>query len=277
MNEMTTTEQPGGLTAEQAALLQEAGAPDDFAQTDLIVPRLRLLQSTSRQLKRAAAEYIETAREGQFFLNIPPTLFDEVEVLPLLFRHDVREYDGSGVAAKMLHMHGGNTQMLAGLTRNAKGNFDLPNGHELRDAAFYYLLVRNGQVWQPCVMFLQSTQWRMARQWNTMMQFYTVADAQGRTYNPPTYARSYVLTSRTQSDEENTWNVVNIAAHRSIFEIPGGMELFARCRELREHAAQRTIVAAAEEEETGGEPMRGNRRRSDAPRGDAPLDDDIPF
>ena len=274
---------PAVLSEEQQlALMAEAGATNDFVRGDLMIPTLRILQSNSKELKRSAAEYVEGAQEGMFFINVTRRLLKEAVVIPVKYMHVVREFESDQQNARLVKDHGTDLSVLDGLERDERGRYVRPNSpHVLVDSALYYVLVLTDEGAVPCALRLGSTQWRAARRWNTVIQHFEMRGPNGRMFKPPMYARSYVMQARPESSDENSWMGYLIEPGKLTLALPDGLDLFEAAKRFRQAADAGTTQVVEEAHATGT----GTADPADAgeaatpPRsgGGAPLDDEIPF
>ena len=264
------------MDADALALMEQAGATDDFGRADLMIPSLRILQSNSKETKRSQPEYVDGATDGMFFINVTRSLFQSVPVIPVKYQHVVREFESGDLNAKMIADHGTDLSVIEGLERDKKGRYLRPNSARiLVDSALYYILALTPDGAVPCALRLGSTQWRKARRWNTVIQNYELKAPNGRLFRPPMYARTYTLSSRPEQNEDNSWFGYHIEPGPLTLNMPDGADLFERARVFREAADRgRTEVV-------GDTPEERNEHRDPADEGTErrapPVDDEIPF
>lgn len=276
---------PAVLDAGQLALMAEAGSTDDFGRADLMVPTLRILQSNSKETKRAAPEYVDGATEGMFFINVTRQLFTEVTVVPVKYQHVVREFESGSLNARMVKDHGTDLSVLDGLERDEKGRYIKANSqHVLVDSALYYVLAVTPTGTVPCALRLGSTQWRKARRWNTIMQHFEMKAPDGRTFRPPMFARTYVLSARPESNDDNSWFGYHVEPGPLTLALAGGQDLFERARSFRKAADEGATQVVEDPPATAGASDPADhgeqappRTSDDRPASGAKLDDEIPF
>lgn len=144
---------------------------NNFKQTDLVVPRLRILQSMSPQLKKSESAFIEDANEGDFFITGSGELYRGDEgllVVPVYHTISVTEWkpDQGGFVAD----HGTKEEIEKLTTRNDKNRNVLPNGNEIIVANRYFLLILGeGADPKTAVFDLKVTQRKKARAWNSIL------------------------------------------------------------------------------------------------------------
>lgn len=284
----TTTENlPAVMNEQQLALMQEAGATDDFGRADLMIPALRILQSNSKETKRSQPEYVDGARDGLFFINVTRQLMEQAHVIPVKYQHVVREFETGDLNARIIADHGTNLEVLDGLERDEKGRYRRPNSPAvLVDSALYFLLVLTPDGPVPCALRMGSTQWRKARRWNTVMQHFEMKGANGRMFRPPMYARTYILSARPEQNDDNSWFGYHIEPGPLTLSLPDGADMFERARSFRAAAdmGRTTVVDDApaasttpEDPADAGEAAEPPPRTSADRPASTKLDDEIPF
>lgn len=196
------------LRGEGGAGLEQAGG-DDFA-----IPFFALLQDNSPQCKRADSRYIDGAQDGMGFdtvaqkpMEIPK---EGLPVIPCFYRRAFVEWgdrDGDeGYIAE--HSVEDGKRLLTTCTVNDKGIHVLPNGHELKDTRYHYVLIVDldaGDYW-PFVMGMDRTKIKRSRSWNSLIRNAKLEDDKGR-YNPPSWALLYRLQVVSETRKNKTfWN-----------------------------------------------------------------------
>lgn len=186
--------------------LEQAGA-NSFA-----IPFLRILQSNSPQVKRTEGAYIEGAVEGMMLNTVTNGVIDPakvpLDIVPVFYRQAYVEWklteDGGGFVAE--HPP---TTPLAGQTKRDDKNRDiLPNGHQLVDTRYHYVLAirkDSGESF-PALITMASTQIKHSKRWMSVI----AGNKQPRKsgvgfYNPPSFSYTYALGVQVESNEKNSW------------------------------------------------------------------------
>lgn len=229
---------------------------NNFKQTDLVVPRLRILQSLSPQLKKSEAAYLEDANEGDFFITGSGELYRGDEgllVIPVYHTISVTEWkpDNGGFVAD----HGTNEALEKTTTRNDKNKNILPNGNEILVANRYFLLILGNEDSDPktAVFDLKVTQRKKARAWNSILDSVRHTKADGSKIRVPLFYSAARLTSIPEKNPKGqAYMGVKIDPAGKTLELPNGPVLYAAAKSLRELIQQDAVKASPEEETTQG-------------------------
>ena len=143
---------------------------EQVSTSDLVIPRLEIIQDLSPQRKKSEPEYIEGAEEGMMFNTVTKELFaDPVIIVPVLFR---KEY----VIWKKRNAGGGFAGAHASMedARQALEELENPSQYDIVDThQNFCLLVRPSSTMdQPSVeevvLSFSRTKMKVGRQLNSM-------------------------------------------------------------------------------------------------------------
>lgn len=227
-----------------AGLGQEQMTKDDFA-----IPRLNILQSLSPQVRKKEAAYIEGAEEGQIFDAISQRTRDGDEgltIVPVSYRRThiewkLREQGGGFVAD-----HGAEgAALLSKCKKDEKRRDILPSGNQLVATMEYFLMVLEDGGFSPYVLSLTSSQLKVGRRWNTMMNQLRVPRSDGKgTFNPAMFYLSYSLQTVPESSASGDYFNWKISPSKPVLEMDNGEEIYVACRDLRESIMSGAVRAA---------------------------------
>lgn len=290
-----------GLPADMMSFIDNMQGVEgvEFAQDEMTVPRIKLAQDLTPQVKKQNAEYIKGLESGDFFEVVTEQVWPGatgIFVIPVSYKTRYTEWvpraKGGGLVADRSDDEGIRELWQENRKEQADGRVRcvLDNGNELARTAEYYVLVLdyelqgdkpvlNGSV-QEAVLTLGGTQARKARRWNRMIQGRMLRRSNGQPFKPPMYTFIYHVKSVAERDDQNSWSGVHVSMAELpetedglVFRLNGGTGIFKMAEKFRELVDSGKKVADAEyEEETGSA---GKVRTTDA--GSAKLDDDIPF
>lgn len=174
---------------------------ENLKAKDLAIPYIALLQGLSPQVMPGKSKYIAAAKPGMFLDSSVEELFDEMRIIPCLYRNQMVEWvpreEGGGFVAS--HPVG----YEEGLTRNEKGQFECKNGNVLIDTRYFFcLLLRDDMDPKPVVLALQSTQIKKAKNWLTKMQSMRALGGDGKKFMPPMFSCIWKVSSVGESNQK---------------------------------------------------------------------------
>jgi hypothetical protein len=155
---------PAEFAAEVESYLADNDV-NDFTAEDLITPRLRILQTNSKQVKKQRPEYVEGAEAGMIFNTATSDLYtgeNGVVVVPCYFEKDYVEWlpveAGGGLVKRW-----GKDDSFKSSYREEKGRWHNDNtGTEVVQTANYYVLTVRPETGQaaPAIITLSSTEYK---------------------------------------------------------------------------------------------------------------------
>jgi len=193
-----------------------AGSVDDFAklasagmetvdQTDIIIPRLGILQKLSPQLQKRDPEFIKGAEEGMFCdIGTGEVFPDEVVIVPCFYAKVYLEWAPRKSALGLVKNHGTDGDILDECTPNDKGKMILPNGNTVEETATYYCInvsAGNRRSFIP----LSSSQLKASRKWMGLLTAETLETSDGVEFTPPMFYRSWRATPVEHTNAEGDW------------------------------------------------------------------------
>lgn len=235
------------LSEEDMALMAgDAGSNPDFKRDQLMTPRILLLQSTSEQTKRGEPQYIEGAREGDFFDTLTQQLRAELSLVPCHFEINYTEWKpNQGPLVKMWGLDS------SGYDR-AEGTFGdrvTAEGNVIRASFTYYALLITDESGAslPVVFDLARTQTGAARRFNSLMATLEFKGPNGP-FTPPLFARTYIAGTQRQSNEQGSWMVWKFTPGPLTLALPGyGAALYAKAKAFKESIARGEVRPTPEQ------------------------------
>jgi hypothetical protein len=182
----------------------QAGGFDNMGQEDFALPFLRLLTSTSPEVGE-----VEGAMPGMVYNTVTGQLHDGkkgITVIPCAY---VRQYiewapRGQGSGAPIA-IYPATSDILSRTHREPGDNKDyLDNGNYVENTANHYVLVIDGNVPEPALITMKSTQLKKSRKWNSMMMSTKMIGKNGP-FTPPMYSHLYRLTTQAESNDKGKW------------------------------------------------------------------------
>ena len=223
------------LPASVSDFESHAGAGlENVGITDVLVPRLSILQSLSPQLKKKDAAYIEGADVGMIAdLGTGDLFLEGVIFLPVHYRKDYLEWAPRASGKGLVNVHH-DPAILDQTTRDDKNRPVLPNGNYIAETAqFFGINLSAGR--RKCFIPMASTQLKKARKWMTLATGEKLKRADGSEYTPPLFYRVYELGSADESNAQGDWSGWTIARGKALPDI-APEEFGAPWQSLRQEA-----------------------------------------
>ena len=143
---------------------------------DIAVPYLYVLQSNSPQTNADHSKYITGAASGMWYMTNLELIFDGrekgLEFIPCFFESLVTEWTPREQGGGLIASHDPGAPILNSAKPNERGQLFLPNGHQLIDTAYHYILAKrpdNGS-WTQVIMPMKSTALKVSRRMNSTIQ-----------------------------------------------------------------------------------------------------------
>ena len=173
---------------------------------DVMIPYINILQTTSPQLNPSKAEYVESAKVGQFYNTVSQEVSTSLNVIPVLYQLRYVEWKPRESGGGLVEMHDADSGILGQTTRSKMTFKDtLPNGNYIATTAYHYVMVQGTDGnWSQAVISMTSTQLKKSRRWNSLMLTQKVEGPSG-SFTPPTYAIVYKLTTVSESNDRGSW------------------------------------------------------------------------
>ena len=173
---------------------------------DVMIPYINILQTTSPQLNPSKAEYVESAKVGQFYNTVSQEVSTSLNVIPVLYQLRYVEWKPRESGGGLVEMHDADSGILGRTTRSKMTFKDtLPNGNYIATTAYHYVMVQGTDGnWSQAVISMTSTQLKKSRRWNSLMLTQKVEGPSG-SFTPPTYAIVYKLTTVSESNDRGSW------------------------------------------------------------------------
>lgn len=246
------------LSEEMNDLLEEdAGSgTENVSAEDMMIPFLNILQSLSPQLRKQDPAYIKNAEEGMFFNTATERLYDGekgIVAIPVYYMRRYTEWNLREKGGGLVRDHGSDGSVVERCKKDDNGRDITADGTQIVVAGTHYVMIvdpDSGEV-ERAVMALSSTQLKVSRKWNTMMQQVMIKSPKsGKTINPASFYMSYLLTTVPDSNDKGSWMSLKVQPHRPTLELDNGEELYMAAREFKNAIAEGAVKAAPPPEDT---------------------------
>lgn len=195
---------------------------ENVSSSDILIPRLTILQSLSPQLNKKKPEYIEGAELGDIVDAGTGRVFKNgIDFLPVYYRTDYIEWAPRGGAQKLVAIHE-TSEILEACLKDNNGRLVyptvLPNGNTIQETKqFYGFNLTAGR--RPSFIPMASTQLKWAKKWLDLSMGERLKNSAGKEFMPPMFYRSYKLTVGEDSNTKGSWNTWNITRGAALPEI----------------------------------------------------------
>lgn len=192
------------VAADDAFLNFEGAGLENVSSRDLLIPRLMLLQALSPQVMPKKPEYIPGAQVGDICdvgtgeLFDPPLIF-----LPVHYTKQYLEWAPRSTGKGLVAIHS-DVSVLENAAKQEKGPPINKAGNLIVEAAQFFGLNLSAGGRQ-CFIPMTSTQLKKARRWLTLATSEKITRADGSTFTPPLFYRTYQLSSTDESNSEGDW------------------------------------------------------------------------
>ncbi len=263
MSEAATTKK--AVTKTKKNEVQTIGLASKFAQDagmgmenikseDLVIPRIKLCQSGSPQIKKSHELYIPGLEVGDVFNSLTGQVWSIDEgffVVPCAYRFTHTEWHPietkKGIVGELdvndPRLHPNNIRE----TENPRKDFFIDSGLEYVKTAEHYVMVVDIETgeYQQSLLPMKSTSLKHSRAWNTQIKMQSVPHDGGR-IRLPSFACIWQLGS-VEVTKANTWHEYKIIGRHSIVEDENLYEDAKAFSEL----IQSGVSVALDEEELG--------------------------
>ncbi len=181
---------------------------ENLSISDLAIPFITIIQSSSPQVKSKKDQYIEEAEPGLIFNSVTNDLYDYIEGIPI-------KYEKTFVLWKDIDSGGGfkgqftpESAMVQEAIQDSKGVLRPRNKKDcalIETAVFYFLLIDEDQdLPVKTVIPFKSTQLKKARKWNALATELKL-EFGGKVFTPPLYSHIYTLSTKYEDNEKGDW------------------------------------------------------------------------
>lgn len=210
----------------------EADSGGGLSHTDadsFALPFLAILQSNSPQVTRGEAAYIKGAKAGDLFLTANALVlpFDEEDedapICHVVFANFKRRFlcwaprDSGGGFKGEFGVDRIEAMRAEGSISEQDGKLYDAEGNIYRDTRIHYVIVitADGERF-PAVISLASTQVKKSKSLLTQLNSYLFEGAQGRKFNPPTFAHVFAVKTVPESNDQGNWHGWSFAKSHNV-------------------------------------------------------------
>ena len=219
------SQETGDLTTKQGGALATLDFVSDSGmglenidKSDLALPFLKLLQSGSDETKKRHAKYVEGAEAGMFYNTVTKKLYSGekgIDVIPVFYKMTYPEWAPfEKREGRPVHNDRG-PSIMSQTTQNDKNKDVLTNGNEIIKTANHFVVILGDRP-EKALMTMKSTQLKVSRSWNSLMEDQFEHDPKtGKAVPAPMFSRVYKLNS-VENSGSFTWHGYNINLIRKV-------------------------------------------------------------
>ena len=202
----------GGAVATLDFVSDSGMGLENVDKQDLALPFLKLLQSGSDETKKKHAKYVEGAEAGMFYNTVTKKLYSGekgIEVIPVFYKMTYPEWAPfEKREGRPIHNDRG-PGIMSQTTQNDRNKDMLTNGNEIIKTANHFVIILGDRP-EKALMTMKSTQLKVSRSWNSLMEDQFEHDQKtGKAVPAPMFSRVYKLNS-VENSGSFTWHGYNI-------------------------------------------------------------------
>tara|TARA_Y100000052_G_C2937741_1_gene78543 strand:+ start:36 stop:800 length:765 start_codon:yes stop_codon:yes gene_type:complete len=220
------SEETGNVTTKQSGALAKLDFVADSGmglenmdKGDLALPFLKLLQSGSDETKKKHAKYVDGAEAGMFYNTVTKKLYDGekgIEVIPVFYKMTYPEWAPFERREGRPISNDRGPEILKETTQNNSNKDVLSNGNEIIKTANHFVII-NGERPEKALMTMKSTQLKVSRGWNSLMEDQFETDPKtGKSIPAPMFSRIYKLKSVENAGSNFSWHGYNITMLKKV-------------------------------------------------------------
>ena len=223
------SEETGNVTTKQSGALAKLDFVADSGmglenmdKGDLALPFLKLLQSGSDETKKKHAKYVDGAEAGMFYNTVTKKLYNGekgIEVIPVFYKMTYPEWAPFERREGRPISNDRGPEILKETTQNNSNKDVLSNGNEIIKTANHFVII-NGERPEKALMTMKSTQLKVSRGWNSLMEDQFETDPKtGKSIPAPMFSRVYRLKSVENAGSNFSWHGYNITMVKKVDDV----------------------------------------------------------
>ena len=206
----------------------EGRGSENITSSDLIIPRISIVQALSPERKKTDPAYIEGAEEGMMFNTVTRELYQgAILVIPVYYRLEFLLW-------KIRKEGGGFRGVYPNRETAYEAARELTETTELQDTAQQFCLVSSdsGETWSEAVLSMAKSNMSVSRQWNSDIRLRCGHD------NLDRFVTMYYVQSTEKSNDKGDFYIFSIKFARYLAETEE--ELYRRAEDIYESIAAGT-------------------------------------
>jgi len=214
----------------------------NLGQQDLALPFLKILGQLSPEINKHGGKYVEGSEPGMIFNSVSGDLYDGVkgiDVIPCFYKLEYLEWKdrGEGLGAP-INIYDSSSDILSKTTPDANYKDRLPNGNYVERTASHFVIIL-GDSPSTALISMKSTQLKISRKWNSMMDGIRMKGKNGNLYKPASFSHTYRLRTTQLSNDKGTWFGWEVSKSGQVTD----NTLYNQARSFSENIAKGTVRA----------------------------------
>jgi len=223
---------------------------ENITASDLLIPRLTILQKMSPQLDESKPEYIEGAKYGDFCDTATREIYKELHIIPCFHAITYLEWAPRDSKKGLVKNHGMDSSILKSCSPDEKGRQILPNGNLIAKTGTWYVVNLTANRRKNFIP-LASTQFKHSSRWLTLATSEKLKRPDGSEFTPKMWFRSWYARTVEEQNAQGSWKSWNFVAGPNSIEIDPSKNLFRECDEFNKQAQDGFVQGDLSGEEGG--------------------------
>jgi len=194
-------------TLDVKVLAEDAGdGLDNLTPDDLLIPSLKLVQKGSPAVDPTDSTYTDSVKVGDIINGVTNESYDGdtgITVLPAAYRRIYLEYIPREAGGGLAGIHE-DPAIISQTHRDEMGRDVLASGNYVQTTANHYVLLLNGEKYDPVMIAMYSSQLKKSRRWNSIMAGQRVT-SNGKSVTPASYSHMYHLSTVPEKNSKGSW------------------------------------------------------------------------
>lgn len=242
-NAVATVSKTGGALADPALMQAWEGMGtglENVKASDLLIPRLTIIQALSPQINPQKPEFDETAKAGMIYdVGLQEGFTSDVG---FIFVHYVKQWlewapRNTGKGLQGVH---DTAAILEKTTQDDKRRNKLDNGNYIMETMQFYGMNMNADMRKSFIP-MASTQLKKGRRLLTLATNEKLIGGNGLPFTPPLFYRTYRLSTVPESNAEGNWMGWKIERSSALDELPNWQHLMAEIKDFRDAVSSGTV------------------------------------
>lgn len=226
---------------------------EDFSNSDMLIPYVRIIQALSKELQKNHAKYLQGAKQAMFVNSATRKLYDGEEkgflAVPVSFAHRYMAWrpNNAGPAYDM----GDDPTIFNSIKPVEDGKdkgkrFD-EQGNQVSDSLQFFILLVDPETfeYEVAVLNFSGSQAKKARGWITTINN-RMERKDGKLIRPAIYFYSYLIKTVPESNDQGSWYGFSIEEGPKVMDLQNAREIFSNAKELRQRITAGEVKAAVE-------------------------------
>jgi hypothetical protein len=223
---------------------------------DISIPYLYVLQTNSPQCNEDNAKHVEGAKAGMLILTVKNEVYDGrvdgLTIVPCFYERKIMRWVDRDKGGGLVGSYPAEDPIMKQAKQNERGQWIMPNGDQLIDTAYHFLLVQNPKTlgWTQAIFPMKSTALKVSRAWNSQVATTLIPNSNKPA---PRFLFKYNLSTVKEQKDTNVWSSPKILQLDMVTK-----EIYDQAKDFAKIAAQNLLMRAPEST-------------------DAAIDDSVPF